>query len=242
MKNILLLCMVLFTFCCKPTNQSSDNKTDAAINTEVATTNLDSLLLDLKNSGKLLDLEITPIPASLLYAVENRFYPTKINDFENNQKFVKSFIDTLGINDTLYISYTETGCFHSFQNIYGIVKNKTDYTVLQQGDYPDISFLRGDSVLISFYDSTNRKVSNHILSAKDTNNVGKLSKKFLKQVLKNYIVGDINIYNKIKELEDSTTTNRSNIIRSTTNCTMIFVWKNIRQERYYKDGVCRAIF
>ena len=174
--------------------------------------------------------------------IKNLFDPANFYNSasESNSKIpAKSLIDTLKVNDTLHIYYKEYyGCLNFVKNICVIVKNKNDYAVLQQNinNYPNIYFLRGDSILVSFYDSTNKKVSNNILSTKDTNNLNKLSNKYLKQTFKNY-KPNTDIYRKVKELEKCTTTTINN-----TDCTIIFLWKNIRQERYYKDGNCRAIF
>ncbi len=241
MKNALFLCLLFFVFSCKPNSEYSEERL------ELLATNLDSLLVDLGKSGKLIDLQnVATMPASL-DKIENLFYPANSYNSvsESNSKIsAKSLIDTLKVNDTLHIYYKEYGCFHSFENICVIVKNKNDYTVLQQNfdNYPDIYYLRGDSVLISFYNSTNKKLSNNILSTKDTNNLNKLSRKYLKQTFKNYKSGNTDIYCKVKELQECTATSRNNTVMSTTRCSIIFLWKNIRQERYYKDGNCRAIF
>ncbi len=151
-----------------------------------------------------------------------------------------NFIDLLEIGDTLHINYIESGCHHFIDDIYSIIKQPEGYSLLKYSQEPNnfmLGFLKGDSCLIAFHDSLENKFKTHILPLKDTSNLNKLAKKYVKQSYKSYNYKSMDIYNKIKNLENITTTNtqcRFNDGRVT--CKLVFLLKNGLQERYYLDG------
>lgn len=203
----------------------------------------DSLCQDIRaNKFKFVDTnnEITK-------KITNSFAPNCYPMIKRGYYFDESttnFIDSLEVGDTLHINYIESSCGRLIDDIYSIIKQPDGYSMLKykETEHLILGFLSGDSCLVAFHDSLENKFNTHILALKDTNKLNKLAKRYLKQSYKVYNYKSIDIYRKIKKLENLTTTNvqcrsKCGII----DCKLVFLFKKALQERYYLDEGCRNV-
>jgi hypothetical protein len=237
-KLVLLIILSLIIFSC-------ETKVEYVEEPIILKTALDSLIYDLKKTDR-----FTYLSNQITQNTFNSFVPNCYLEIKRNYYFndsVSNLIDSLKVGDTLHINYVESACHHYINDIYSIIKQEKSYVLMKytEPNYLIRVPLKGDSILISFYDSLDNKVNTNIFLSQDTSRLNKLAKRYLKQ---NYITYEINskdIYHKIKELESITTTNMMNqrVKLGHTDCSFVFLWKNILQKRYYCEGEgCQKLF
>lgn len=241
-KFVLVFALIYIIFGCE-----SEHEIDyIEQNSIIVLTAYDSLCQDISKGNRFkFDNPYNKITENITNSFAPNCYPTIRRGYYFNDS-ATNFIDLLEIGDTLHINYIESGCHHFIDDIYSIIKQPEGYLLLKYSQEPNnfvLGFLKGDSCLIAFHDSLENKFNTHVLSFKDTNNLNKLAKKYLKQSYKSYNYKSIDIYRKIKKLENITTTNvqcRFNDGRVTFK--LVFLLKNSLQERYYLDEGCGNIF